>query len=168
MRILLSSLQSNKRHRIAAYSFWRDYFVQGLKEAGQEVLEVTDVDWAEALTIGRGAALDRWRTKTWEIVYDFIRREHRNKPIDLFLGYLYPQQIEVSAIKELQRWGIPCVNFFCDNVREFVNVPREYAPFALHWVPEFEALPMYRKVGLPHIHAPMPCWVPPGLRGIPD
>ena len=74
-----------------------------------------------------------------------MRLEIAQRPIHLFVGYFYPEQVEVSAIRELQRMGIPCVNFFCDNVREFVKPPAEYAPFALHWVPEFEALPMYRE-----------------------
>jgi hypothetical protein len=33
-------------------------------------------------------------------------------------------------------------------------------------VPEFEALPMYRDANLPHLHAPMPCWIPRELRGV--
>jgi len=99
-------------------------------------------------------------------VLAFARREHSRRPIDFFLGYLYPNQIEPAAISEIQRLGIPCVNFFCDNVREFRRVPDEYYPFALHWVPEFEALPMYRRAGLSHVHAPMPCWVPQEFRTI--
>jgi len=150
-------------HAIPAYQFWRGYFLHGLQEAGHQVVEVPDVDWAEGLTYPRGDALDRWRARTWEAVDAFVRREHPQRPIDLFLGHLYPKQVEASAIHELQRLGIPCVNYFCDNVREFAEVPAVYRPFALHWVPELEALPMYRRAGLAHIHAPMPCWVPPRL-----
>ncbi len=167
MRILLSCLQSLKRHPIAAYEFWRNYFVYGLHEAGHEVLEAPAVDWAEGITYSAGSRLDSWRARTWETVEAFVRRERALEPIHLFVGYLYPQQVEVTAILELQRMGIPCVNFFCDNVREFRTVPAEYRPFALHWVPEFEALPMYRKAGLPFIHAPMPCWIPKALRSAP-
>ena len=96
-----------------------------------------------------------------------MRREHARCPLDFFLGYLYPQQVEVAAVIELQNMGIPCVNFFCDNVREFYRLPREYRAFALHWVPEFEALALYRRAGAPHIHAPMPCWVSPEFRHVP-
>jgi hypothetical protein len=88
-----------------------------------------------------------------------VRQEIAQRPIHLFVGYFYPEQVEEAAIRELQRIGIPCVNFFCDNVREFVKPPAEYAPFALHWVPEFEALRMYQDAGLPFVHAPMPCWI---------
>ena len=168
MRILVSCLQSLRPHPISAYQFWRQYFVQGLHEAGHEVLEVPDVDWAEALTHPEGFALDRWRSRTWEAVESYVRNEHERARIDLFLGYLYPSHVDTSAIHLLRSWGIPCVNFFCDNVRNFVKVPEAFRPFSLHWVPEFEALPMYRDAGLPYINAAMPCWVSPDLRTVPS
>jgi glycosyl transferase family 1 len=167
MRILLSCLQSLNRHSIAPYSHWRNYFVEGLVEAGHEVVEVANVDWAEGMTYAKGIRLDAWRARTWETAEAFARQETAQRPIDLFVGYLYPEQVEVSAISELQRMGIPCVNFFCDNVREFLKPPAEYAPFDLHWVPEFEALAMYRKSRLPFVHAAMPCWISPELRSLP-
>ena len=166
MRILLSCLQSSYKHSIPPHRHWRTYFVKGLVEAGHEVIEVANVDWAEALTYPPGRALDLWRTRTWEAVETFVRQEIAQRPIDLFVGYFYPEQVEQAAIRELQRIGIPCVNFFCDNVREFVKPPAEYAPFALHWVPEFEALRMYRNAGLPFVHAPMPCWISADQRNL--
>ncbi len=166
MRILLSCLQSLKRHRLPAYGFWRSYFVHGLLEAGHEVVEVPNVDWVEGITYPNGNELDSWRSRTWEIVNTFVQRELTKRPLHLFVGYLYPKQVEVSAIRDFQQRGIPCVNFFCDNVRQYVKPPAEYAPFALHWVPEFEALRMYRKASLPFIHAPMPCWISEELRNL--
>jgi hypothetical protein len=168
MRVLVSCLQSTKRHQIAPYEHWRISFVQGCLEAGFKYLEAPGIDWAEGLTYSPGPELDAWRTRTWEAVLAFVRTEHARKPVDLFLGYLYPKQVEVAAIRDLQAMGIPAVNFFCDNVREFRKVPIEYRPFALHWVPEFEALPIYERANLPHIYAPMPCWVPPELRCVPE
>jgi hypothetical protein len=168
MKILVSCLQSRKSHVIPAYGFWRTYFVRGLEEAGHQVVEVGEVDWAEGLTYSAGSALGSWRARTWERVLAFVREEQGRDPVQLFIGYLYPEQVDETAIQELQRMGIPCVNFFCDNVREFAGVPSEYRPFALHWVPEWEALPMYRAAGLAHVHAPMPCWIPPNLRNVPS
>jgi Glycosyl transferases group 1 len=141
--------------------------VEGIREGGHETVEVPHVDWAEGLVYPCGNELSDWRARTWETVEAFVRRERAKAGIDAFIGYLYPQQIEVGAIRELQRSGIPCVNFFCDNVREFASVPAEYAPFSLHWVPEFEALSMYRQASFPHIHAAMPCWIAPEFRAMP-
>jgi len=168
MRILLSCLQSRRSHPIPAYGFWRTYFVRGLEEAGHTLVEAGEVDWAEALACPPGAALDAWRGRTWDNVLALVRQQQACEPIDLFLGYLYPRQVEVAALRELQRLGIPCVNFFCDNVREFRSVPSAYRAFDLHWVPELEALPRYRAAGLPSLHAPMPCWVPVALRTVPS
>jgi hypothetical protein len=167
MRILVSCLQSRKSHSIPAHAFWRTYFVRGLEEAGHQVAEADAVDWAEGLVCPAGPTLDAWRERTWGTVLAFVRQQQR-EPIDLFLGYLYPRQVDSAAIKELHRRGIPCVNFFCDNVREFRSVPSEYRAFDLHWVPELEAVPMYRAAGLALLHAPMPCWIPAALRTVPS
>lgn len=166
MRVLLSCLQATRRHPISAYQFWDLYFKRGLEEAGWEWVEVPDVDWAEPLAFDERdhEAIARWRERTWEQVVDFARREHVVRPLDMFLGYLYPRHVDVGAIGELQRLGVPCVNFFCDNVREFRQVPDEYRCFDLHWVPECEAVSMYRRAGLPCVHAAMPVWVPPERR----
>jgi len=139
----------------------------GFHEAGAEILEVPEVDWAEGLTYATGSKkLKHWRTRTWETTLKFVKETQVKKGIDLFVGYLYPNQVEVSAVLEMRRLGIKCVNFFCDNIREFKTVPTEYSPFDLHWVPEYEALEMYHRAGLPHIHAPMPCWLPKKYRSI--
>lgn len=164
MRVFISCLQSLTAHAIPAYDFWRAHFVNGAEEAGLEVLEAPDVDWAEGLVPMPADAHAAWLDRTWERTLAFVRREHARRPIAFFLGYLYPQQVEATAVQELRRLGIPSVNFFCDNVREFRKVPEAYRCFTLNWVPEFEALPMYRTAGLAHLHAPMPSWVPPHLR----
>jgi hypothetical protein len=167
MRVVLSCLQSLQHHALPPYDFWRSHFVEGCREAGIEYLEVPGVDWAEGMIYAPGSELEAWRARTWDCVLAYVRREHTLRSIDCFLGYFYPKQVETSAIDELQRMGIPSINFFCDNVREFREVPKEYKPFTLHWVPEYEALPMYRRANLPHLYAPMPCWIPPILRGLP-
>lgn len=167
MRILLSCLQALQRHDMPACDFWRTYFSAGAKEAGCEILEVPGVDWAAGISGLSGDKQREWRARTWEKTLRFAREQQEAGGVDLFLGYLYPQQVEPDAIKALQGLGVPCVNFFCDNVREFRRVPGEYRDFDLHWVPEFEAIPLYRAAGLAHLHAAMPCWVPPQLRSVP-
>jgi hypothetical protein len=164
MRIFLSCLQALRPHRIPPYSFWEIYFKRGIEEAGHQWIEAADLDWAEGLTLSDKAALSRWREQTWSLTLEYLRRELQNGAIDLFLGYLYPQMIEPSAIAEIQRLGVPCVSFFCDNIREFRKVPSEYYRFDLNWVPEYGALKMYAAAGLKYVHAPMPCWIPPQRR----
>lgn len=164
MRIFLSCLQSDARHDVPAYGFWESYFKNGLEETGHEWIEAKDVDWAQGLAAGGNGELDAWRDRAWSKTLAHIKKVQQTQSIDLFLSYLFPKQVEPTAIREIQSWDIPCVNFFCDNVREFTRIPDVYGCFDLHWVPEFEALEMYEEAGLDYVHAPMPCWIPPEQR----
>jgi hypothetical protein len=165
MRILLSCLQDLRQHAIPAYRFWATYFRNGIVEAGHEFTEVPNVDWAEGCTAKSKDELKVWRDAIWTRTLEWVRSELvSGRRIDLFLSYLFPQQIEPSAIAEIKKLGIPCVNFFCDNIREFRRVPREFRCFDLHWVPEYEALPIYKRESLKTCFAPMPCWVPKEAR----
>jgi hypothetical protein len=160
MIFFLSFLQGAKGHPIPAYSFWQYYVKNGLKEAGHQYLECEDVDWALGLVHMPQEDHDRWKTHAWENTIRYIKK---NK-IDYFLSYLYPQQIDISAIKEIKRLGIPCINFFCDHVREFNSLPKEFLEFDLNWVPEIDATPLYVKNKQKYIHLPMPMWVSPSQR----
>jgi len=164
MRIFLSCQQALRRHAVPAYAFWEYYFKQGLAEASHEVIETPGVDWAEGLTDLNPAGRRQWLDATWTRTIKFITSEHARKGVDLFLAYLFPHQVEPRAIAAIRAAGIPCVNFFCDNVREFTAVPDRYKGFDLHWVPEADACELYTKAKLPFVHAPMPMWVPPALR----
>ncbi|SDS63931.1 glycosyltransferase [Opitutus sp. GAS368] len=168
MRIFLSSQQALRRHAVPAYAFWEYYFRNGLLEAGHEIVEAPGVDWAEGLTTMAPVARQRWLADTWGRTVDFIRAEHARRPIGMFLGYLFPNQVEPSAVDAIRVLGIPCVNFFCDNVREFTRVPASFRPFDLHWVPEAGARAMYADAGLPLIYAPMALWIPPAYRTPPE
>lgn len=164
LRIFLSCQQANRPHAVPAYSFWADYFRGALAEAGHEIIEAPACDWAEGLLPAERPDHGEWLTRTWEQALSRIRREHSRRKIDLFLSYLFPAQVESAAITAIRELGIPCVNFFCDNVREFRRIPNIYHCFDLHWVPEHKALPLYRAAGLIYICAPMACWVPPKYR----
>ena len=159
MRIFLSCQQSIRQHAVPGYQFWETYFKQGIEEAGHEWVEAEGVDWVEG-RIYSEEAWEEWRDRTWGHTISYIKQQHQVKPIALFLGYLFPEQVEPGALQEIQALGIPCVNFFCDNVREFARVPKEFYYFDFHWVPEFKAIKMYREAGLNYIQAPMPVLIP--------
>jgi hypothetical protein len=161
MKIFLSFLQGKPNHPVPAYSFWEYYIKNGITEAGYEWAECNEVDWAEGLVYQNGGELlDSWKAYSWDKTIAYLKK---NK-VDLFLSYLYPYQVDEQAIKQIQALGIPCVNYFCDNVREFTSVPKSYQPFDLHWVPEYKALSLYKKAGLNFLNLPMPVWVKPEQR----
>lgn len=168
MRIFLSSQQALRRHAVPSYGFWELYFKNGLTEAGHSWVEAPGVDWAQGLTHMTSDARQAWLEDTWGRTLDWLQAEHARQPIDLFLSYLFPNQVEPSVVSAIRDLGIPCVNFFCDNVREFTRVPASYRPFDLHWVPEAEARALYVQAGLPFVYAPMPVWVPEIYRRLPE
>lgn len=170
LRIILICQQDlgGTLHPVPAYRFWRTYFISALREAGHEVLEIPACDWASGLIVMPTEQAREWRERIWTSACNWLKAENSRQHIDCCLSYLYPQQILPSAIATIRSLGVPCVNFFCDNVREFIRVPKEFSPFDLHWVPEMKALPLYAKAGLNVLPAPMPCWIPPHLRTLPD
>lgn len=164
LRLFLCCQQARRRHAVPAYGFWAEYFRGALGEAGHEWLEAPDCDWADGLLPLDASARAEWLERTWSSTVEFLRREHARRPVDFFLAYLFPDQVLPSALAEIRALGIPCVNFFCDNVREFRRVPASFHGFDLHWVPEHKAVALYQAAGLPWINAPMACWVPAAHR----
>jgi len=165
MRILLSFLQDlePEPHPIPAYRFWTYYIKNGIEEAGMSWTEIPGLDWAAGLVpYENDPALQQWKQRAWEKTINHIKANRGQ--IDVFLCYLYPKQIDTEAIKQIKAMGIPCVNFYCDHVRSFSKLPRQFKVFDLVWVPEFEALHLYQNAGVPHINLPMPMWVDPQYR----
>jgi hypothetical protein len=164
MRFFLSFLQANEQHPIAAYGFWEYYIKNGIEEFGAEWTECKEVDWAKGLVRQSKVEFAKWKAFSWKKTVNYLREN----PVDIFLSYLYPEQVDANAIIEIQKMGIPCVNFFCDHVRMFEKVPEEFTIFDLNWVPEFKAIQYYKKAKLPHINLPMPMWVDPKYRTVPS
>jgi hypothetical protein len=160
VKIFLSFLQSDYKHPIPAYSFWEYYLKNGIEEAGHQWMECPDVDWALGLVPQSKGDYQKWKQASWSKTLQWLK----DNPADLFLCYLYPQQIDIAALKAIQKTGLPCVNFFCDNVRQFKKLPFEFSVFDLNWVPEFKAIKLYRQAGYPCINLPMPVWVEPRFR----
>ena len=162
MTIFLSFLQSEKQYAVPAYSFWEYYIKNGITEARHEWVECADADWAQGLVPTNEEKLKAWRDEIWEMTVSSLKK----KPVDMFLSYLYPHMIDMDAILEIKKMGIPCVNFFCDHLRDFKKLPIAFSVFDLNWVPEYRALDLYKKAGYPFINLPMPMWVSPELRTI--
>lgn len=160
MKIFLSFLQSKNKYPIPAYDFWQYYIKNGIVEAGHSWDECPNADWALGLVPKTKDEQNAWNEETWHTTVAWLKKNHA----DVFLSYLRPDQIDQSAIAEIKRLGIPCVNFFCDHVREFRKAPPEFRAFDLNWVPEFKALAWYQKAGYPYIQLPMPMWVEPQNR----
>jgi len=160
MKIFLAFLQSDTKHPIPAYSFWQYYIKNGIIEADHTWDELPGLDWAFGLVPKSMAEQFAWKEKTWEQTISYLKKN----PVDIFLSYLYPSQIDINAINQIKSLGITCINFFCDNIREFKRIPAEFSAFDLNWVPEYKAIKLYQKAGYNYINLPMPIWLEPKLR----
>ena len=169
LRIALCCQQDlGTRHAVPAYRFWAEYFRSALAELGHTCVEIPNCDWAAGLLPRASSEQAAWREQTWTQALRWLKAEHARRPIDLFLTYFFPAQIEPGALAQVRSLGIPAVNFFCDNLRLFRTVPDSFRGFDLHWVPEAEARPLYRRAGLTFISAPMPCWISPQWHTLPE
>ncbi len=164
MKILLAAQQSPHTYPIPAYKFWAETFEHGLREMGHEVIAVPGADWARGLLDLPTSEHAAWLSETWERTIAAVREE---QPA-LFLGYLFPNQVDGTAVRVITTLGVPTVNFFCDHIRDFRAAPSEFSGFDLHWVPETRAVEWYRQRQWRHVHAPMPTWVPPAFRSLPQ
>lgn len=162
MKIFLSFLQSKHQHPIAAYSFWQFYLKNGIEEAGHEWIECEEVDWARGIVPQSKEELADWKSYSWEKTINYLKK---NTP-DVFLSYLYPNQIDIDAINAIKKLGIQTINFFCDHVRLFTKLPKEFEVFDKNWVPEYKAISLYQKAKLPYLNLPMPMWVDPKYRTV--
>ena len=160
MKIFLAFLQAKRQHPIPACDFWSYYIKNGIEEAGHLWIECPEVDWAYGLVPKTREQQQKWEDEAWTKTLKSLKQN----PPDIFLSYLYPQQIVPTAVAEIKQMGIPCVNFFCDHVREFNKVPKEFSVFDLTWVPEHKATIWYKKAGYPYLNLPMPMWVEPERR----
>jgi len=160
MNIFLAFLQSPHSYPIPAYSFWEYYIKNGIEEAGLNWSECPGADWALGLVPREKPDFEQWKAEIWSRTVEWLRKN----PADLFLSYLYPHQVDPSAIREIQRLGIPCVNFFCDHVRDFDKIPAAFGVFDLNWVPEYKAVQLYHHAGFAFMNLPMPMWVEPKYR----
>ena len=155
MNIFLCCLQSKKKYNIPAYHFWRENFKPALEKMGHTVIE-PELDLALPLLKGLDSEwLGITRPQVSQTLYDQVYKAHKKNGIDLFFSYFYNVHVESETILKISKMGIPTVNFFCDNARDFYSVSEIVNAFTLNWVPEKQACQLYEQSKAPFIHLPM-------------
>ncbi len=156
MRVLLCSFCRPFTQSDGPWPLWTPPFREGLEACGCEVIEPRTVDLIEPfLRRGDEAWLRRNRPLLAEKLLAEVKALHRERPLAMVFGYFWGFQVDPLGIRAIADLGIPTVNFFCDNVRDFESVAPLVRSFTLNWVPEVGALSLYREAGAPHIHLPM-------------
>lgn len=156
MRVLLCSYSRPFAQADGPWPLWTPPFREGLEACGCEVVEPKTVDLIEPfLRRGDASWLRENRPRLAETLLREVKALHREKPLAMVFGYFWEFQVDPAGIRAIADLGIPTVNFFCDNVRDFESVAPLVKAFTLNWVPEVGALPLYREEGAPHVFLPM-------------
>jgi spore maturation protein CgeB len=139
---------------------WSANFYPALRQLGHEVVE-SQVDLLPAskfMDVARNFKQQELeiRARITEGIIDEVKQAHSKRPIDLFLSYFYNSHFDPLAFDDLDRLGIPSVNFFCNAIFQFDWVA-DIAPKAtFSWHPEKETQKHYLKAGA------NPVWVQMG------
>lgn len=167
LNVFLCSLQSPYEWDIPSYGFWRENFKPALEALGCTVLEPEGLDLAEPLARAHDP---EWHARDklhfGERLFAAVKAAHARTGLDLLFGYFYADHLNPDVLSAVRDLGIPVVNFFCDNLRQFESVRPLARAVTLNWVPEQKAIPLYRELGAPAIHLPM--GVNPSYYAMPD
>jgi hypothetical protein len=152
MNVLLCCLQSD----LVSHHFWRENCKTSLEAMGHRVFEPEGLDFLEPLLhVLDNDWIERQRSLTSEQLCLQLKRLHQIHGIDLFFSYFWSIHVCPGAIREIERLGIPTVNYFCDNMREFESVSELVNHYTLNWVPEKKACDLYTERRAPFIYLPM-------------
>jgi hypothetical protein len=166
MNVFLCCFQSPEQYHIRPHRFWLETFDPALRRLGHDVIEPQGLDFVAPFTRwGDRSWLRSYRARTSEELVRQVREAHDRVGVDLFFSYFYAVHVFPDAIEAIGKLGIPTVNFFCDNLREFHHVAPIVDAYTLNWVPEKEACALYHARGAPYAH--LPFGGDPGLHRVP-
>ncbi|MCL5995611.1 MAG: glycosyltransferase [Chloroflexi bacterium] len=86
---------------------------------------------------------------------DAFRQEHDHHSYDLFFSYLTDGMIEVDAIDEIRRLGVPTCNFSCNNAHQFYLVQNVSPHFDYNLHSEKDARAKFLTIGANPLWWPM-------------
>jgi spore maturation protein CgeB len=108
-------LENTANGEIAGNQTWYRNLHEPLLDLGHDVVLVSAKEGR--LARQRNDAAQRARFSQ-ELLQAF-RREHEQKPFDLFFAYLMEGMIDTGVIDEIRKTGVPTCNFSCNNAHQF-------------------------------------------------
>jgi hypothetical protein len=98
--------------------------------------------------------------------HQLLEAFRKAEPVDLFFGYFYSSVVYPDTLDRIRQFGVPTVNFSCNNVHQFDLVRDIAAHFDVCVVPEQAAQADFRSVGArpvriqlaanPRVYHPLP------------
>src|SRR5437762_6528924 len=122
---------------------WSGNFYPALREVGHEIVEsqVDLLPLSRFMQIGADFTPDELATRAriTERIVDEVKRAHDERPLDLFLSYFYNAHFDPAGYEEIDRIGIPTVNFYCNSTYQFELVTEIAAKARFAWHIERDA-----------------------------
>jgi spore maturation protein CgeB len=159
MRIFIAVRHSNDPKQFYG-GLWSGNFYPALRRLGHELVE-SQVDLLPASRfIDRADRFTadqlRIRGEVTQRILDEVKAAHAERPVDLFLSYFYNAHFDPAGFSDIDRLGIPTVNFYCNSIYQFELVAAISAKVRYAWHAEKNARESYLKVGA------NPVWVQMG------
>jgi spore maturation protein CgeB len=152
MRIFLA-LHPSANISVPGSMTWYHNLYEPLIDLGHEVFFLR----LDELAVKSGYSFRSKKFKEFlsrEIVSVF-KREHIKKPFNLFFSYLTDNDVEETALRLLKAYGVPMVNFSCNNIHQF-HLVSKISPFfdaSLH--SEKGTGDLFRSIGASPVWFPM-------------
>lgn len=128
-------LESSTNSAVPRNQTWRRNLYEPLLELGHEVTLFSSENGRKAMQ-KKNAKL---RTGFGEELLDGFKKAIAAKPIDLFFAYLMDGMIDPEFLAEIHTFGVPMVNFSCNNIHQFDLVDGLSPFFDLNLYAEKEA-----------------------------
>jgi spore maturation protein CgeB len=124
MRIFLT-LHPSGNFSVRNSKTWLRNFYEPLLDLGHDVFLLNIEEFCKSKKI-------KFRTNIFKEIFshEIIKEfniENNKKPFDLLISYLTSNDIEIQALKELRKFGIPMANFSCNNTHQFYLI-KEISP----------------------------------------
>jgi glycosyltransferase involved in cell wall biosynthesis len=139
---------------------WSGNFYPALRQLGHEIVE-SEIDLQAAsrfMDIAGGFTPQELevRSQITERIIGELKQAHSEKPVDFFLSYFYNSHFDPDGFREIERLGIPSVNFYCNSIYQFALVSEIASAVDFSWHAEKEARDLYLGVNA------NPIWVQMG------
>jgi len=130
---------------------WYRNLYESLIEMGHEVVLVSASDGRKAMRLRNVRA----RADFSQRLLDIFIKEHHIKPFDLFFAYFMDGMVDPKVIDEIRSYGVPTINFSCNNTHQFYLVKElsPYFDYNLH--SEKDAAAKFRAIGANPVWFPM-------------
>jgi spore maturation protein CgeB len=122
---------------------WYRNLYEPLTDLGHDVVLVDAAEGGRALRRNDAAARAAFSQK----LLDTFRKEHAKQPFELFFAYLMDGMVDVGAIDEIRKTGVPTCNFSCNNIHQFELVDELSTHFDFNLHAERDAAAKFAAIG---------------------